>query len=206
VIGAAARRAIRRRSLVAAVGLAIVALAAVTLTGCVSLTPDPQPTLTGRADPGLVEPLVPLTVRAVLEDCPSVDAVHYQGYALPVDRVYICRGDGHHGSDGVSTTGPWESAALVVNPAALLTAYSAPDARRSRGFCSTIDADPLIIWVRHEAVTTAYYAPVDGCGNPTAASSAAYNAAKLDTLIDIDRGSLANIDEDRPHMTDRKDH
>jgi hypothetical protein len=196
-----ARRAMSRRPFVAVAAVCLLAL-----SGCVSLHPDPQPTLTGRALPALVAPIVPLSIPAVLEDCPAQNAVHYAGYPLPVDRVYICRADGHHGSDGVSTTGPWESAALVVQPAALLAAYRAPDARRTRGQCPTAEQDPLIIWVHHESVTTAYYAPVDGCGNPTQASRDAYNAAKLNTQIDVDRGDLAKIDEGRPHMTDRKDH
>ncbi len=202
MIGTAARQAIRRLSLAAAAVL----LVATALSGCVSFTPVPQPTLTGRAVPALLAPVVPLSIPAVLADCPPTTAVHYAGYPLPVDRVYICRGDGHHGSDGVSTIGPWESAALVVEPTTLLAAYRVPDARRSRGFCPSPEQDPLIIWVHHEGTATAYYAPVDGCRNPTTASRDAYSAAKLDTLVDVDRGVLAKIDEGRPHMTDRKDH
>ena len=185
------RRAAARLSVVAvAIGVAITLAAA--LTACVSLVPSPQPSPspTGFAVPKSVAPLSPLVVPAVLGYCPLVSPVHYDGYWIPVDEVYICRADGRHDTDGVSTYGPWETAYRIPHPEALLQAYRAPDARIDDSLqCPNVLSDPLLVWVHHNGVTVAYYAPVDGCGNPSAAARDAYSAAKRITLIAVDRGA-----------------
>jgi hypothetical protein len=184
VSGPTVRRALRRVSVVALVAVVVVGLA-----GCIPLEPDPQPPATGLAQPGTVAPLAPLVVPAVLEYCPLESAVHQDGYLLPIDQVYICRADGRQDTDGVSSYGPWESASRIDHPAALMKAYRVADAPKSRGICTYYHLDPLIVWVHHDGVTTAYYAQVDGCGNPSAAATAAYRAAKRTLLIDVDRGA-----------------
>ena len=183
-----ARRALARLSVVAV----SVAVAIAGLTGCVPPAPSPvpSPSATGFAVPKAVAPLAPLVVPAILASCPLVSPVHYTGYWIPVDEVYICRADGHRDTDGVSTYGPWEMSYRIPQPQALLRAYRAPDARATDPLlCSNTLQDPLLVWVHHNGVTTAYYAPVDGCGNPTPAARDAYSAAKRDALIAVDRGA-----------------
>jgi hypothetical protein len=178
-----ARCALRRAS---AVAVLLIVLSAV--AGCVPTTGRPHPTPTGLAHPDSVAPLVPLISAQVVEYCPVEDAAHYSGYPLPVDEVYICRGDGSKGTDGISTYGPWESAYRIMDPIALLTAYRKPDAQANGRHCGPFPADPLIIWVHHAGVTKAYYAPVDRCGVPSASSAAAYQNAKRVLLVEVDRG------------------
>jgi hypothetical protein len=196
MISTTARGALRRLSAVVAatvpatVPATVVAVALLgSLSGCFPLQPDPQPTTTGLAEPGSVAPLAPLVVPAVLNHCPLESAVHYSGYWLPIDEVYICRADGKHDTDGVSSYGPWESASQIENPAKLLGAYRVADAPKSRGLCTLFRSDPLIIWEHRDGVTSAYYAPVDSCGNPTDAATTAYQSAKRTLLIDVDRGA-----------------
>ncbi|MFC5501941.1 hypothetical protein ACFPJ4_06765 [Lysinimonas soli] len=185
--GATRRRAVRRLSLGLAFASVIIALAA-----CFPLepAPSPSPTRSGAASPAAVAPLAPLVVPAVLNYCPLVDAVHYSGYPLPIDEVYICRADGTHDTDGTTSYGPWESAWRVDHPEGLLLAYRRPDAMKSRTVCSSHPrADPLIVWVHRNGVTTAYYAPVDGCGAPSSAAAAAYAHAQRTLLVEVDRGA-----------------
>lgn len=183
----AARRALRRAS---AVAVSLIVLAA--LAGCLPAAPAPQPTSTGLAHPDSVAPLVPFVAPRVLAYCPVEDAEHYSGYPLPVDEVYICRADGSKVTDGVSTSGPWESAYRVTDPAALLTAYRVPDAHANGRRCGPFPADPLIIWVHRNGVTKAYYAPVNGCGFPVAAAATAYQEAKRVLLVEVDHGATGD--------------
>jgi hypothetical protein len=186
---ATAGRAQRRASAVVVASAAVALAVLVALSGCVPIELDRHPTPTGRATPFSVAPAAPLVVPAVLEYCPLESAVHFDGYLLPVDEVFICRADGSHGSDGVSTFGPWESASSVAHAAALLAAYRVADARTTDARCIRSFHDPLIVWVHHNGVTTAYYAPVDRCGYPSAAATSAYEKARRTVLIDVDRGA-----------------
>jgi hypothetical protein len=183
-----ARRAVARLSVVAVVCTAVTSL----LSACVpSLgTPLPTPSPTGIAVPRAVAPLAPLVVPAILASCPLLSPVHYDGYWIPVDEVYICRADGHHDTDGVSTYGPWETSYRIPHPEALLRAYRTPNARSiDAELCPRDFQDPLLVWVHHNGVTTAYYAPVDGCGDPSKAARDAYDSADRIALITIDRGA-----------------
>jgi hypothetical protein len=189
-----ARRALARLS-------AVAVCAAVTagLSACVPslATPLPAPSPTGIAVPRAVAPLAPLVVPAILASCPLLSPEHYDGYWIPVDEVYICRADGHHDTDGVSTYGPWETSYRIRHPEALLRAYRAPNARSSDPLlCSHDFQDPLLVWVHHNGVTTAYYAPVDGCGNPAKAARDAYTSAGRDALITVDRGAPPSSKKD----------
>lgn len=180
--------ALARLSVVAVVGLAVIA----GLSACVpsNATPPPTPSPTGFAVPRAVAPLAPLVVPAILASCPLVSPVHYTGYWIPVDEVYICRADGHRDTDGVSTYGPWETSYRIPHPEALLRAYRAPNARASAPrLCPHDFQDPLLVWVHHNGVTMAYYAPVDGCGDPSAAARDAYDSAARIPLIAVDRGA-----------------
>ena len=179
-----AGRALRRVSAVVVACALLVGVSA-----CVSIEPDPQPTPTGRATPLTVAPASPLVVPAVLDFCPLESAVHFDGYLRPVDEVFICRADGSHDTDGVSTWGPWESASRVEHPAALMKAYGVADARTTSAPCLSHVEDPLIVWMHRNGVTTAYYAPVDRCGYPTRAAKRAFVTAQRTVLIDIDRGA-----------------
>ena len=183
-----ARRAPARLSVVAVSTALVIAW----LTGCVPPDPSPlpSPSPTGFAVPNAVAPLAPLVVPGILASCPLVSPVHYGGYWIPVDEVYICRADGHRDTDGVSTYGPWEMSYRIPHPQALLRAYRAPNARAKNPLlCPHTFQDPLLVWVHHNGVTTAYYAPVDGCGNPTREAHDAYFAVERDALIAVDRGA-----------------
>jgi len=180
------RTAMRRRSSVAVVALMAGALA---LTGCVPAQNTPRPTQSGLTKPQSVVPLVPLVTPQVLAYCPKEDAIHVRGYLLTVDEVYICRGGGSRATDGVSTYGPWEAAYRVEHPAQLLKAYTAPDAPEAPKVCHQFPSDPLIIWVHHDGVTTAYYAPVDACGSPIPSAADAYQKARRTLLVEVDRGA-----------------
>ena len=183
-----ARRALIRPSVVAASFAVVIA----GVTACVPLdaTPVPSPSPTGFAVPNAVAPLAPLVVPAILASCPLVSPEHYDGYWIPVDEVYICRADGHHDTDGVETYGPWETSYRIPHPQALLAAYRAPNARATDPLLCPHDfQDPLLVWVHHDGVTSAYYAPVDGCGDPSDAARDAYTAVKRDALIAVDRGA-----------------
>lgn len=184
------RSAARASARLSAMTSAAVALLA--LTGCVGwpAAPRPTPSPTGFAVPKAAAPLSPLVVPAVIATCPLVAPTHDDSYWLPVDEVYICRADVQHDSDGVSTYGPWETSYRIPHPEALLRAYRAPNARRSDPRSCPVDyPDPLLVWVHHDGVTVAYYAPVDGCGDPSAAARAAYDSAQRITLIAVDRGA-----------------
>ena len=191
--GAMRRRAVDRPSIaVALVRLAAFAVLVLGLAACFPLEPAPHPSAirTDAAVPGSVAPLAPLVVPAVLNYCPLLDAVHYSGYPLPVDEVYICRGDGRHSTDGISSYGPWETAWHIEHPEKLLLAYRTADATKSRTVCRySFPSDPLIVWVHRNGVTTAYYAPVDGCGSPSRAAATAYAHAQRTLLIAVDRGA-----------------
>jgi len=181
-------RGAQARLSVIAVGAALTAA----LSGCVAVLPTPRPTPspTGFAVPKAAAPIAPLVVPAILASCPLVAPTHFEGYWLPVDEVYICRADGHHDTDGVSTYGPWETSYRIPHPAALLRAYRAPNARSSDPRSCPVDyPDPLLVWVHHNGVTAAYYAPVDGCGDPSTAARDAYYSAQRIPLIAVDRGA-----------------
>jgi len=183
-----ARRAVAHLPVVAVVCLAV----SVALSACVpsDAAPLPTPSPTGFAVPRAVAPLAPLVVPAILASCPLVSPVHYAGYWIPVEEVYICRADGRHDTDGVSTYGPWETSYRIPHPEALLRAYRAPNARSSDPLqCPQDFQDPLLVWVHHNGVTKAYYAPVDGCGDPSTAARDAYNSATRIALIAVDRGA-----------------
>jgi hypothetical protein len=191
---AATRRpAMRRRSSVVVV--ALVAAALVSLTACVPQQ-RPRPAPTGLAKPQSVVPLVPLVSSRVLAYCPKEDAVHVRGYLLAVDEVYICRGGGSRATDGVSTYGPWEAAYRIDHPEQLLRAYAAPDAHEGPKVCHQFPSDPLIIWVHHDGVTTAFYAPVDACGSPITSAANAYQKAKRTLLVEVDRGAPSPSQKD----------
>ncbi|MEO6532487.1 MAG: hypothetical protein ABIO06_02820 [Pseudolysinimonas sp.] len=181
----AAERRARHRLLFAALA-AVVLLA---LSGCFPATSLPRTEPSGVAHPISVAPLAPLVVPRVLAFCPLLDAVHYSGYPLVIDKVYICRGDEERATDGVSTYGPWEVAYRIDHPDALLAAYRAPDALKAPKVCGHFPSDPLTIWVRHDGATKAYYAPVDACGNPSDAATSAYENAKRTLLVEVDRGA-----------------
>jgi hypothetical protein len=184
-------RATRRPVPAVLTGLAVAALTLTALTGCLPTAPAPRAEPSGVAHPVSVAPLAPLVVPRVLAYCPLLDATHYSGYALVIDQVYICRGDETRATDGVSTYGPWEAAYRIEHPAALLKAYSAPDALKAPKVCGHFPSDPLIIWVHHDGATKAYYAPVDACGNPSDAATSAYQKAKRTLLVQFDRGKPA---------------
>lgn len=192
--GATDRRAPRRASTVVAAAGALISL--LVLSGCVPVDPVTRPTPTGLASPVSVAPDSPLVVPDVIRYCPLEEAVHFTGYWLPTDEVYICRADGRKNTDGVLSYGPWESASRIDKPAALLRAYRASNARARVGNCTPEFHDPLIVWVHRDGVTSAYYAPVNACGLPTAAAIHAYDTAKRTVLIDIDRGAPPSSQKD----------
>jgi len=190
------------------------AVAVALVSGCVGVLAPPPPTakpivqptaqpthadtdLPGALQPAssLHSPLVPITEPAVLRYCPNTSAQHFDQLVLAVEIVYICRADGHHQTDGVYTFGPWQSAVQVLDPAALLRAYSAPDAPQSTRACTAKvpPTDPLIIWVWHAGSGHAYRAPIDVCGYPQTGAAQNYAVASdgLD-IVQVDVGSIGD--------------
>lgn len=200
----------------AGAGLRIVAClaSALALAGCAAPgspggEPDPRPTNTapaGAAEPVLRRPLIPVSARELLEYCPAADAEHFDADTAAVLDVYVCSAsdilstDGGVGTGDDSTTGDSGTAALpdvqrasrvIAGGAALLTAYSVPNAPATTGACIQLAADPLIVWLKTAAGIAPVYAPVDECGFPTPAATEAFNGLELETILEI-RADPAN--------------
>jgi hypothetical protein len=113
--------------------------------------------------------------------------------------VYVCRGDEHRATDGVSTYGPWQSVYRIEDARSLLQKYALPDANRvdTLGACPIGTLDPLIVWVHSEGTIRAVYAPVNGCGYARGEMVDAYQKATRDLVLEVDTGSPLD-DHDTP--------
>ncbi len=180
----------RRWATVAAASL--LALAGLGLSACWP-APLPVPEPSFPAEPQQRVPLHPITEPAVLDFCPAMEAVHFEGFVAPYEFVYACRAGEHRASDGVTTYGAWEVAYRIADPHELLRVYAIPNDARSVGPCPTYVADPLILWVHAKGTVEAIYAPVDECGFPRDDASIAYATAERRVLVEIDQG--APLDE-----------
>jgi hypothetical protein len=180
----------RRWATVAAASL--LAMAGLGLSACwPAPEPDREPSF--PAEPQLRVPLDPITEPAVLEYCPAMAAVHFEGFVAPYEFVYACRAGEHRASDGVTTYGAWEVAYRIADPHELLRVYAIPSDTRRVGPCPTYLADPLILWVHAQGTVEAIYAPVDECGFPRDDASIAYATAERRVLVEVDQG--APLDE-----------
>jgi hypothetical protein len=149
--------------------------------------PTPTPSASASHAPAAVlakplstKPLTPLTNADILAYCPDVDAVHFDGKLTDVTKVTVC-------TSTVAGSGHTESASWVnFGDDQLLTAYTAPNAKVTTSGCSKVALDPLIVWLtKADGTIYSVYAPVDGCGFPTDAAAAAYQAAGLQVLYEV---------------------
>jgi hypothetical protein len=180
----------RRWATVAAASL--LAMAGLGLTACWP-GPEPEPEPSFTAEPQRRVPLDPITEPAVLEYCPAMEAVHFDGFDAPYEFVYACRAGEHRASDGVTSYGAWEAAYRIADPHELLRVYAIPNDARRVGPCPNYLADPLILWVHAQGSVEAIYAPVDECGFPRDDASIAYATADRRVLVEFDQG--ARLDE-----------
>ena len=182
----------------AAVAVLAIALA---LAGCGAPgtpgTPSPEPT----AEPALTRPLFPLSAPEVLEYCPDIAAVHFDGDVDAVIEVYVCTADDILSTDD-STDNSTDGATGDIIPSVqrasrvtrgaeeLLDAYSQPNAPKTTGACIELAADPLIVWLKTADGITPVYAPVDECGFPADDPSEAFLAVQLEALVEIRLGGV----------------
>jgi len=176
-----------------------IAILGLSLTACGSATPPPGPTATAphrtptasptpsatpvakQATPARTTPLPPLTDRNILNYCPDVPAVHFDGKPSDVTQIAVC-------TSVTSADRITESAYSVnFNQEALLSAYSEPNALLTKESCVRVAKDPLIVWLTlKDGTIHPVYAPVDHCGYPNADAEAAYQAAGLQIQWEAD--------------------
>ncbi len=180
----------RRRAIAATASL--ITIAGLGLSAC-RPAPDPEPESSFPADPQQRLPLDPITEPAVLEYCPAMEAVHFEGFVAPYEFVYACRAGENRASDGVTTYGSWQVAYRIADPHELLEVYASPNATRRVGPCPSYPADPLILWVHGHGTIEAVYAPVDECGFPSDDAVTAYANADRRVIVEFDQG--APLDE-----------
>ncbi|MHB1171739.1 MAG: hypothetical protein ACYCZY_04455 [Lacisediminihabitans sp.] len=174
---------------IAALSLALAACSTTTGPGAPTRAPTqsasstPTTTPTAReARPALTKPLVPLTDTHILSYCPDVAAVHFEGLANQVTHASMCTSTPDPSTKGTTESAYWVNFGLDQ----LLAAYSVPNATASTGACASIGKDPFIVWLTGaDGVIHAVYAPVDGCGLPTDAATAAYRAVGLQVLYEV---------------------
>lgn len=175
---------------IAMLALALAACSTSNVPGKVRETSKPTPTASAtptappvakEAQPSRTRPLNALTDPQILDYCPDVAAVHFNGKMSDVTKVTIC-------TTTPSTTGSTQDASWVnFGQDALLSAYSAANAKVTDTSCVRTAKDPLIIWLTNTAGTIyPVYAPVDPCGYPSADAVDAYQAAGLQILYEAD--------------------
>jgi hypothetical protein len=170
--------------------VALASLLSVIAIGVSGCWPAEKPIVQPRfpAEPQAREPLDPITEPDVLEYCPAMPAVHYEGFVAPYEFVFACRAGEHRPTDGVTSYGSWQVVYQIMNPHAVLEVYALPNDTRSLGACPAYVADPLILWVYSAGTVEAIYAPVDGCGFPRADAVTAYATAERHVLVEFDQG------------------
>ena len=172
-------------------GVASTVFAAVlfALAACAPATPGPTASTSDSPAPqpstlGLVRPIVPPTHPHVTRYCPAEDAVHFDGDPAAFDTVYVCSvEDVPPSQNGLPRTKQTVDRIAPDAVAALLTAYSAPNAPPTDGACIAMAADPLIIWVVEGDDVVAVRAPVDECGFPTPEAAEAFEIAPRETIL-----------------------
>jgi hypothetical protein len=119
--------------------------------------------------------------------CPIISAVHYDPAAIPpaeVDGAYICTAEPWTPApDGTPQLVQYVDRVEPDDVAALLDAYAVPDAEPTDDACDLSLHDPLIVWLHVGEQITPVYAPRDGCGFPSEAAGAAYQAVGLERLL-----------------------
>jgi hypothetical protein len=167
--------------------LSLTACAKPTTSAIAPHSPKPAPSETPKATstpamatPASVTPLVPLTDPDILGYCPAIPAVHFDVKADTITKADIC-------TSVPTPTGTTESASVVnFGLDALLSAYGRPNDTVT-GNCSSQPLDPLIVWLTDSnGKVFSVYAPVNGCGLPTAEAADAYQSAGLQILYSAD--------------------
>jgi hypothetical protein len=170
-------------------GLSLAACAAKPTTSAIAHhSAKPTPSATPKATPApviatptSVTPLVPLTDPDILTYCPAIPAVHLEVKADTITKADIC-------TSVPSPSGGTTESASVVNFGldALLSAYGRPNDTVT-GNCSGQELDPLIVWLTDSTGKVfSVYAPVNGCGSPSAEAADAYQSAGLQILFSAD--------------------
>jgi hypothetical protein len=165
----------RRAGVIAAVA-AVMLLA---LTGCTPGSPAAEPTAWGA-----MNPMNPPTHPHIARYCPNEPADHFDGDPEAFDTVYVCTvEDVPPSQNGLPRTKQTADRIAPDAVAALLTAYSAPDAKPTDDACAAMMADPLVIWIVEGDDTVAVRAPVGGCGFPTDEATKAFQDAPRETIL-----------------------
>ncbi|MBC7724575.1 MAG: hypothetical protein H7146_07485 [Burkholderiaceae bacterium] len=174
--------------------LAVVAVAGVLLLGgCATGTgggvAPGGPAEVGSPSPSASfspKPIFPITDAAVLEYCPDVPSVHFDGDTSAVSEIYVCSATTIAHVDDTTGALPivQRASRVVAGGDELLAAYAVPDSADVAEACPAMMADPLIIWLHRAAGTSAVYAPIGSCPFPTDAAVAAYNAVTLETVAE----------------------
>ena len=173
-----------RVSIVAAVAAVILLALTACMGGSPSGGPTPETPTTQPNTLGLVRPLVPPTHPHILRYCPAEDAVHFTGDPAAFDTVYVCTvEDVPPSQNGLPRTKQTVDRIAPDGVAALLTAYSTPNAAPTDGACIAMAADPLIVWVVEGDDVVAVRAPVDECGFPTPEAAEAFQEAPRETIL-----------------------
>jgi hypothetical protein len=147
-------------------------------------TPSATPKATPApaiAAPASVTPLVQLTDPDILTYCPAIPAVHLEVKANTITKADIC-------TSAPSPSGGTTESASVVNFGldALLSAYGKANDTVTAN-CTSQALDPLIVWLTDSTGKVfSVYAPVDGCGFPSAEAADAYQSAGLQILYSAD--------------------
>jgi hypothetical protein len=146
--------------------LLVIVAAALALAGC---TPGSEPA-------SAPTPPIPISHPHAQLTCPDVPTVHFDEDPADVLAVHRCTAD-FHDVQGVLNRVQYVDD-LRGDPAALLSAYAAPNEAPTLDGCHADQADPLILWLDLESgETIAVYAPLDACGKPQADAADAYAAA-----------------------------
>jgi hypothetical protein len=142
------------------------AAAALVLAGCAP----------GWAPASAPTPPIAITHPHAQLTCPDVPTEHFDEDPAEVMAVHRCTADFHE-VQGVLNRVQYVDD-LRGDPAALLSAYGAPNEAPTLEGCHADQADPLILWLDLEnGGTIAVYAPLDACGQPQAEAADAYAAA-----------------------------
>lgn len=134
---------------------------------------------------GDARPLSPVTSPEALEYCPDIGARPLDGDIGGVEAVYLCTAELLVDLDTPGGERSYETVERIVDPASVLEVYATPDAEPTDGMCTRQFEDPRILWLDLGDEIVAVRAPVDPCGFPLDAATAAVDGAERETVLEI---------------------
>lgn len=134
---------------------------------------------------GEARPLTPVASAEALEYCPDIGAGPLDGEVGGVEAVYLCTAELLADVDTPGGERSYETVERLVDPAAVLEVYATPDAEPTDGMCTRQFEDPRILWLDLGDEIVAVRAPVDPCGFPLDAATAAVDDAERETVLEI---------------------